>query len=336
MWTSLLYGISATGVNDSVYRLLQSTAATHLRKVMRVHEKGRSNESVLQQADLTLLQHLHQQVSGQGLTLQQDHQRAPQLRMQEDVRHQQIQEQLAQLRHHGATRVLVPQDPTQIAQIPCPVCGIEYANESGLHQHLHRRHPEIEQASKIQFKRSEHSLFGLPFCRFCRSRQGTWSALIKHVTQGMCLRIKLAMCRSQTIDQLMQEIIDEEYMDPPQLPAGAEHQLANNVRKSTLLSHLLNIDPKVFTSTVMLLFFIPSSAAFAANFFARPPGSSPIGNKATLKRGDRRDRKPLIKHAVSVRSSRAHADTAEARPGTARYMLSNAPSCSRYSHTAGS
>ena len=244
VWTSLLYGVSATGVNDSVYRLLQSTAATHLRKVLRVHEKGRSNESVLQQADLTLLQHIQQQVSGQGLTLQQDHQRAPQLRTQEDVRHQQIQEQLAQLRHHGVTRVLVPQDPTQIAQIPCPVCGIEYANKSGLHQHLHRSHPEIEQASKIQFKRSEHSLFGLPFCRFCRSRQGTWSALIKHVTQGMCLRIKLAMCRSQTIDQLMQEIIDEEYMDPPQLPEGAEHQLDNNIRKSTLLSHLLNIDPK--------------------------------------------------------------------------------------------
>lgn len=96
------------------------------------------------------------------------------------------------------------------------------------------------------------------------------------------------------------------------------------------------LTPKIFTSTVMLLFFIPSSATFAANFFARPPGSSPTGDKATLKRGDRRDRKPWIKHAVSVRSSRAHADTAEARPGIARYMLSNAPLCSRYSHIADS
>ena len=240
VWPSLTYGIGSTGITPSVCRLLQSTAAMHLRKVLRIHEKGHSNESVLLQAAIPLLQHLRQQVESQGLTLNCDEGRSPQLRIAEDTRQHQLQEQLLAVQRHGTGATLIPQDPSQVAQIPCPVCGITYATEAGLHQHMHQRHPEVEQASKIRFQRSEHSLFGLPFCRFCRSRQGTWDALIKHVTQGMCLRIKLATSqKQQTIDQLMQEIIDEEYMDPPQLPEGENTQLTSDVRESSLLADIL-------------------------------------------------------------------------------------------------
>ncbi|CAE7605829.1 unnamed protein product [Symbiodinium sp. CCMP2456] len=58
VWPSLIYGVCAAGVNASSVRTLQSTAAMHLRKVLRTHERGWSNEAVLKQADLDVLEHL--------------------------------------------------------------------------------------------------------------------------------------------------------------------------------------------------------------------------------------------------------------------------------------
>ena len=40
VWPSLLYGIGAAGIRDAVFRTLQSTAAMHLRKILRTHERG--------------------------------------------------------------------------------------------------------------------------------------------------------------------------------------------------------------------------------------------------------------------------------------------------------
>ena len=217
VWSALVYGIVSTGITASACRLLQSTAAMQLRKLLRIYTAGHSNASVLQQAGLPLLQCLQQRVDSQDLTFAKDSHRSVQLCRQEVRRHQHIKEQLRIMHEQGLSSTLSQQHPQDIAQIPCPVCGVYYSNAAGLHQHIHQRHPEVEQASKIEFRRSEHSLFGLPFCRFCRCRQGTWSALIKHITQGMCLRLKIASSQQQTMEQLMQDIIDEEHLDPPRI-----------------------------------------------------------------------------------------------------------------------
>ncbi|CAE7938670.1 Pol, partial [Symbiodinium necroappetens] len=46
---SLLYGLVSVGCNMETVKLLSSTISRHLRKVLRIHEKGVSNQAVLQQ-----------------------------------------------------------------------------------------------------------------------------------------------------------------------------------------------------------------------------------------------------------------------------------------------
>eukprot|EP00439_Symbiodinium_sp_Y106_P077393 s432_g16.t1 len=240
VWPALLYGITAVGFSSSSCRTLQSTAAMHLRKVLRLHERGLTNEQVLDQAGLPLLLHLERRVERQEWTMTQDQARAPELRCYEEHRQRHIQQQIQALRERGFSQQLTMEDPSAIVQLPCPVCGLYFATPEGLHQHLHERHPEIEQAAKIPFNRAQHSLFGLPYCRFCRCRQGSWQSLIKHVTQGACLRIKDAVSRQQTIDQLMEDIRREEERDPPRAPPGCKGVLPTNENVVSVRSMVIN------------------------------------------------------------------------------------------------
>ena len=72
---------------------------------------------------------------------------------------QQILDQVNILRQQSAAQAITQVEPSTIVQLPCPVCGIYFGTAEGLHQHLHRQHPDVEQASKIRFNRSKHSLF---------------------------------------------------------------------------------------------------------------------------------------------------------------------------------
>ena len=132
------------------------------------------------------------------------------------------------------TRTIIQLEPSGTAQVPCPICGVYFNSAEGLHQHLHHKHAHVEQAAKISFDRSKHSLFGLPFCRFCRTRKQDWQSLTKHVTQGACLRLKTAFAQNQTIDQLLDEIQAEEQRDPPQHPAGNNNSYTQNIEASPI------------------------------------------------------------------------------------------------------
>ena len=220
VWSSLVYGITATGLTPSVCRTLTSTAAMHLRKLLKIYDKGHSNHQVLQRAGLELLPNLERRLARQAHALQLDVGRDARLRHRESTRLEQIRAQLNIVQTQDITKTIAPQDPSGVAHVPCPVCGVYFNNVEGLHQHLHRQHAHVEQEAKIAFDRSKHSLFGLPFCRFCRTRKSSWQSLTKHITQGMCLRLKAAFAKHQTIDQLLADIQEEELRDPPQPPAG--------------------------------------------------------------------------------------------------------------------
>ncbi|CAE6920896.1 unnamed protein product [Symbiodinium sp. CCMP2592] len=206
VWTSLTYGIASVGATSASCRSLQSTAAMHLRKLLRIYKKGYSNEAVLRQADLALIPHLCQRAAQQAKSLEMDVHRAPVVRRHEDERSRQVQLQLQDLERDGLHQHLVPIPAQDDAHVSCPVCGLEFVNASGLHQHLHQKHPEVAKASSIDFVREQHSLFGLPYCRFCRHRMKSWQTLTKHVTQGMCLRLKTAIGQGQTIQELLARI----------------------------------------------------------------------------------------------------------------------------------
>ena len=86
VWSSLVYGITATGISHSVCRVLTSTAAMHLRKLLRVHEKGHSNVQVLQRAGLDLLPVFQQRLQRQAHALQMDSGRSVLLSVRESTR----------------------------------------------------------------------------------------------------------------------------------------------------------------------------------------------------------------------------------------------------------
>ena len=237
-----MYGISAVGITASSARVLQSTAAQHLRKLLRVHEHGHSNADVLQQAALPLLPELCDRLAGQARTLDRDVHRSAALRQYEEERLTQLQWQVQTLQNSGHSQAMTQEHESTIAQLTCPVCGVYFGTAEGLHLHLHRQHPEVEQASKLRFSRAKHSLFGLPYCRFCRSRLGSWPALTKHVTQGWCLRIKLAVGKGQSLESLLEEIQAEEERDPPQPPVLC-----------TLRSFILNMEIKQLSHQCSIL-----------------------------------------------------------------------------------
>ena len=102
---------------------------------------------------------------------------------------------------------------------PCPKCGQYFGSVSGLHQHIHRRHPELELQARVNFDRSKHCLYGVPICRFCNHRSSNWQALRKHLSQGMCLAIKTVIAEGRTITDLENEIAQarpSETTAPPQ------------------------------------------------------------------------------------------------------------------------
>ena len=81
VWSSITYGIISIGA---------TAVAMHLRKLLRVHQKGHSNESVLRSVDMALLPFLCQQAERQALSLQLDQARSAILREQEDRRSSQM------------------------------------------------------------------------------------------------------------------------------------------------------------------------------------------------------------------------------------------------------
>ena len=58
--------------------------------------------------------------------------------------------------------------------------------------HIHHRHPEVQQQSRLHFSRLDHALFGVPVCRFCHTRLFDWSSLRKHIEEGHCSWIQQA------------------------------------------------------------------------------------------------------------------------------------------------
>ena len=240
IWTSLTYGIVAVGATTSSCRILLTTAAMHLRKLLRVHQKGQSNEMVLMQAGLSLTQYLCQCADRQACSLKMDVQRDAVLRQREDERSAQVALQLQAISERDLHASLVQVEAPDATPTACPVCGIILASAAGLHQHLHQKHPEVAAAASINFRREEHSLFGLPHCRFCRVRMGSWQMLTKHIRQGMCIRIKEAIGRGVDIESLLQVVKEEEIKDLPQRPVGDGGEALQGEVTQDLMSIILD------------------------------------------------------------------------------------------------
>ncbi|CAE7684233.1 unnamed protein product [Symbiodinium necroappetens] len=190
-----------------------------MRKLHRVHEHGITNASVLERAGLDHRKQLHIRSQQQLRCLQQDTERATFLieteLQQATVLHSEI-EQLALL---DTSTCLTPINRRHITPMTCPVCGVTFDGAPSLHKHIQAKHPDLNKAARIHFNRAEHSLFGLPFCRFCRVRCGDWHALEKHTTQGMCMRLKQGFAANLSLAEILDQVRAEEKATPPTPPA---------------------------------------------------------------------------------------------------------------------
>ena len=219
---SLLYGLVSVGCTLETVKLLSSTISRHLRKVLRIHEHGVSNQDVLQQAGIDLWDDLGRRFQTQQKAIQLDSGRSIQLRQREGTRAEHLLQQFLRVQEVGQSRLdslLLKNIPDAVSH-PCPVCGVYFGTKSGLEQHIHKKHPELEKQAQIVFDRSKHCLYGTPTCRFCRQRLTDWQSMRKHLTQGMCPTLKSAFAQGKTLDHVLAEVIGEEDKDPPPPPAA--------------------------------------------------------------------------------------------------------------------
>ena len=226
VWSSIVYGQVAVGFTAGSLQHVISIVSQHLRKVMRIYEKGVTNNKVLEAAGLDVISQLKRQ-SRSVVDSVQTRVDNSQFGAVELGRAKSILTQLETFEaqdSHGSIQAVVPE---QVPRVECPMCGLEFAGEFGLQMHIKAKHPSLNQTSKIDFVRSKHSLFGAPFCRFCHVRCYNWQALEKHVAEGGCPRIKDSLARGVPIDCLFEKILEEEREHPP-VPPAAElvHEVA--------------------------------------------------------------------------------------------------------------
>ena len=120
---ALHYGILAVGVNQAVLKLLLSTHAQHLRKLLRIHEHGVTNRQVLQRAHIDLFSELEATATRQIAAIHNDAGRDVRLRGPEEARAQVNLQDLQQLCAVGSPESLTQVLPSQVVPLECPKCG---------------------------------------------------------------------------------------------------------------------------------------------------------------------------------------------------------------------
>ena len=217
--TSLVYGLTATGFSSGSLRHVCSVAFVQLRKVLRKHERGTTHSHVFSSAGLDIHDTLRSLAAKQVSSIRQ--------RMSgvdvsgtwiELSRSEQILLQLNTFSSQASSDCLHALVDEQTTKVACPECGQYFMGDYGLLMHIKAKHPRLNQISKIDFVRSQHSLFGTSICRFCRSRCYNWQALEKHIAEGGCSRIKDAFSRGISLESLMREIVEDEKANPPEPP----------------------------------------------------------------------------------------------------------------------
>ena len=221
VWSSLRYGVLAAGLTQAGYNQIVTTLCLQLRKVLRVHEYGVSNQQVLQQADLQPVEFFREQAEQLCGRILQDTARSPDILI---IEAEQIQEHcravnaICDLQPHSS---LIELDQMH-GSVACGRCGLLFSSEEGLTMHVMRKHPDLHHQAGVPFNKRIHSLFGLSVCRLCRIHLHDWNSLRKHIACGTCSVLKDAAMRGQTIEALMSQVLEMEKANPPRPPVPLE------------------------------------------------------------------------------------------------------------------
>ena len=197
IWPVIEYGLRGTGLDARGLRLILSTTAQQLRKVLRVHEHAVSNREVFDRAGLDphavlesrLVSHSERIGKADNASIISGlHDRASQVL--------EFFQRLVQA--DGAALTPVCTSPG----VPCPVCGVYFDSEACVALHIQRRHKELHDSSKVPFDRAKHCLDGIPKCVFCLNVLGDMQAMEKHIAAGGCSVVKQAIAAGEDLDSL--------------------------------------------------------------------------------------------------------------------------------------
>ena len=135
VWSSMRYGLVAAGITQSTYNELVSSLSVHLRKVLRVHEKGVTNLQVLERAGIAPHAELLQAAERLSERLEQDP-RTSQAKAREI---EQLSENISRLQGihiKQPTSSLIEIESTPGLGHSCDVCGLSFGAPEGLAMHI--------------------------------------------------------------------------------------------------------------------------------------------------------------------------------------------------------
>ena len=216
--SSLLYGLVGVGVTINVVRKISSVVAGHMRKILRIYEHGISNEEVLRRACIDPIGTLCAGARRLRRSIELDTFRSASLKQKELLRVKHVWEQIVT---HAAqpegTHILYVRK-AEVCEIACPECGQYFGTREGLSQHLQRKHPDTAHRAKLDFDREQHTMFGIPMCRFCHLRLHDWSSITKHIQDGNCSWVKEKIAEGHSSSELLLLVQAREEQHPPVPP----------------------------------------------------------------------------------------------------------------------
>ncbi|CAE7194789.1 Pol [Symbiodinium sp. CCMP2592] len=221
IWPILTYALTSVGVTNEVLKGVCSLMSGHLRKVLRIYEEGISNQAVMTRAGIAPLLFFRGQVASRCDSISKDAGRDEALKALEKHRSIAILQHLQELEITPASTTLCRVARSEIVPVDCPVCGIAFPSQASLQMHIQHQHVSVNRQARLEFRRDQHALHGLPICRFCQTRLHDWRSLEKHITEGTCPRVKTFVAQSLSEERMLQLIAEEEERSPPVPPAGA-------------------------------------------------------------------------------------------------------------------
>ena len=218
---AMLYGIIGVGVTAASLRSIQSAFSRMLRKILRVHEHGVSNQEVMDRAAVHPTANLRHLLEGKAKTLGTAGHQSPELCAPARQRLQDIAKELLRIDMLPKAGLLEIDRTGEI--VTCPTCGLDFHNQKSLEAHITARHSKVHVEARTPFDRRAHTLFGLPQCRLCRQTMYDWASMERHFTEGRCHRLKTAAALGQSLEQVMRQVMEEEVESPPKPPDEATY-----------------------------------------------------------------------------------------------------------------
>ena len=176
--TTLLYGLHCLGLSQKLLNEIQVACMKHLRAIVsdQQHLTGHTHQEIMAKYKVdSALSHL-KQAHDRELRIQANNDWMQQWKWNQDV--------TANLETLHEAHSNEESDPEQDTWA-CPLCDSSFRTAAALKIHAQRTHGHRD-APQHLFDRAQHSLGGLPTCRYCHKQFSRWQTLAHHINHMAC------------------------------------------------------------------------------------------------------------------------------------------------------